>query len=143
MPFEQFLTAEDQADIRQALGDVGSGTFGQHPVTWKKRVAAAGAFGESPAITETLIELRGLLLQPEAKENVTDDRAREDYDLRIMFMRDYLAEQGQLDLINLAGYAREWQFTVDTLVYDVIAIKNDGQLVEDTLICFVDLRRAD
>lgn len=108
MPFDQYLTAEDQAEFRQAIGDLTSGTFGQHDVIFNASTVTDGVFGESPVIVDNKYPLKGFILTPEAMVKEGMDRSQIDWDLSVMFNRDYLEnlhENEKSLKLNGSGYA--------------------------------------
>ncbi len=141
MPFEQFLTDEDQAEIRQAIGDVASGTFGQHDVKFFTKVVTPGIYGESSKETDVEHQLKGLIIKPEAKTVENEDRAQIDWDLRVMFSRDYLVEEGVYDLMKPDTAERNHEYEIDGLRFRLMRYVWEAQFVDDYLIVFVDLER--
>ena len=141
MPFQQFLSAEEQAEIRQAIGDVASGTFGQHDITFITKITTPGDYGESPVESDVSYPLKGLMLSPDAVRKEDESRAQIDWDLRVMFSRDYLAEEGVYDLMKPDTAKRNHEYIVDNLRYRVKRYNWEAQFVDDYLIVFVDLER--
>lgn len=141
MPFEQLLTTEEQTEIRQAIGDVASGTFGQHDVTFVRKTLTPGVYGESPTESDTEYALKGSMLKPKAVVNEDFERAQIDYDLVVMFYHDYLEEEGVLQYMQPDQVKREHEFLVDNLRYRVRNFRWDAQFVEDYLLLFVELER--
>lgn len=141
MPFEQLLTDEEQAEIRQAIGDVASGTFGQHDVTFIRKTLTEGVYGESPTEGETTYALKGLVLAPKAVVTEEIDRSQIDWDLAVMFYRDYLSEEGVLQYMQPDQVKREHEFEIDGLRYRISNFRWDAQFVDDYLLVFVELER--
>jgi hypothetical protein len=141
MPFEQLLSDEEQAEIRQAIGDVASGTFGQHDVIFVRKTLIEGVYGESPTESKTEHSLKGLVLAPEAIVNEVVDRSQIDWDLSVMFYRDYLSEEGVFQYMQPDQIKREHEFEIDNLRYRISNFRWDAQFVDDYLLVFVELER--
>ncbi len=138
---KNLLSPEDIADVRQAILDVGSATFGRHPVTFIDKSNPVAVYGESPTYADTTHELECLVIDPTTEEKVDNVRAQFDYDMQLMFVTDYLIEQSLPDLTIPSDHKREWEWDVDSLIYTTKRIKNDAQFGVDHLIIFIDLER--
>ena len=142
MPFEQYISEAEQAEIRQVIGNVASGTFGQHPISFINKTIVEGQYGESPVETDVESELVGLILTPDDAVRIENvERAQIDWDAQIMLSRDYIDEQGLLDDMRPDSVTRQHEWVVDGIRYRVKRYRWDAQFVTDQLLIFVDLER--
>lgn len=147
MPFENLLSANDIADIRQATGDVLAGTFGLRDVTLVRKVSLGRVDYGSEQTTDQPLVLKALVLDKKGTVREMPEVSDLEFKLALLFHQDYLVEQGvamlagELDEVN----ARRYTWQLDGRTYRVIegtGIMQDAQLADTPVLVWVFLQEV-